>query len=49
VAGPKGRFRSQLCNKIVAAATTADDVSISPVIRQTLFHWGYLHGKNQDE
>lgn len=39
-AGPKGRFRSQLCNKILAANTTADDAAISPVIRQTMLHWG---------
>lgn len=39
-AGPKGRFRSQLCNKILAAGTTYDDRKISPVIRQTLLHWG---------
>jgi hypothetical protein len=39
-AGPKGRFRSQLCNKILAAGTTHDDKAISPVIRQTLLHWG---------
>ena len=58
LAGTKGRFKSQLCNKILqkastittasaaskqsrAALTTAiNDVSISPVVRQTLFHWG---------
>jgi hypothetical protein len=42
VAGPKGRFKSQLCNKILTASTThnANDHSISPVIRQTLWHWG---------
>jgi len=39
-AGAKGRFRSQLCNKILAANTHVDDTSISPVIRQTLLHWG---------
>lgn len=39
-AGPKGRFRSQLCNKILVANTTPDDRKISPVIRQTLLHWG---------
>lgn len=39
-AGPKGRFRSQLCNKILAANAACDDQSISPVIRQTLLHWG---------
>jgi hypothetical protein len=38
--GPKGRFRSQLCNKILAAQTSFDNTSISPVIRQTLLHWG---------
>ena len=35
-AGPKGRFKSQLCNKIIRAETSFDDYSISPVIRQTL-------------
>lgn len=39
-AGVKGRFRSQICNKIIAAGTTAGDARISPVIRQTLLHWG---------
>jgi hypothetical protein len=39
-AGPKGRFRSQLCNKILVANAKPDDRSISPVIRQTLLHWG---------
>jgi hypothetical protein len=40
-AGPKGRFRSQLCNKVIAADTTYDDPKISPVIRQNLLHWGF--------
>lgn len=41
-AGPKGRFRSQLCNKIIGqgAISQINNVSISPVIRQTLLHWG---------
>jgi hypothetical protein len=39
-AGPKGRFRSQLCNKILAASAKCDDKTVSPVIRQTLLHWG---------
>jgi len=39
-AGPKGRFRSQLCNKILKANTSFDNRAISPVIRQTLLHWG---------
>lgn len=40
--GSKGRFRSQLCNKIIATnnATNIDDIKVSPVIRQTLLHWG---------
>ena len=41
VAGPTGRFRNQLINKVLAAGTQFDDPSISPVIRQTLHHWGY--------
>jgi len=40
-AGFKGRFRSQLCNKILAANTKFDDPKISPVIRQNLLHWGF--------
>jgi len=40
--GPKGRFRAQLLNKIIAARTDVDDVKISPVIRQTCQHWGYV-------
>jgi hypothetical protein len=46
-AGPKGRFRSQLCNKIFAkgggsgnSMKSLNDYSVSPVIRQTLLHWG---------
>lgn len=41
-AGPKGRFRSQLCNKIFAAGGMKHvmDTNVSPVIRQTLLHWG---------
>jgi hypothetical protein len=44
VAGPTGRFRTQLCNKILASSSRGadawNDPSISPVIRQTLVHWG---------
>lgn len=40
-AGPKGRFRRQLINKVAAAGARFDDASISPVIRQGLLHWGY--------
>ena len=31
----------QLINKCVKAETTFSDRSISPVIRQSLQHWGY--------
>lgn len=49
IMGPKGRFRVRLCNLIRRAAETrgvplsavVDDPTISPVIRQTLLHWGY--------
>jgi hypothetical protein len=51
VAGSTGRFRTQLCNKILMAGATSSssdgrrmeawkDASVSPVIRQTLHHWG---------
>ena len=41
-AGFKGRFRSQLCNKILLSPkpNAINDFTISPVIRQTLLHWG---------
>lgn len=41
LAGPNGRFRRSLINKIKDAKTTHDDDTISPVIRQTLQQWGY--------
>lgn len=58
IVGPRGRFRVRLCNLIREAAVkrgvplseVIDDPSISPVIRQTLLHWGYrvtLHTFNQ--
>jgi len=41
-AGPKGRWRGQLCGKVRKSASGRyDDASISPVIRQTLLHWAY--------
>jgi hypothetical protein len=42
LAGPKGRFRTRLIGMIKDANTTYDDISISPGIRQTLQHWGYV-------
>ncbi len=41
VAGENGRFRNQLIGRCIKANTTYDDISISPVIRQVLLHWGY--------
>ena len=41
LAGPKGRFRRTLMNKIIKKGTTHDDFTVSPVIRQVLLHWGY--------
>jgi hypothetical protein len=41
LAGPNGRFRRTLMNKIIKNNTTYDDFTISPVIRQVLLHWGY--------
>ena len=50
--GPTGRWKTNLCNKIAASAeagkskgrTLASEIenyAISPMIRQTLQHWGY--------
>jgi hypothetical protein len=43
--GPKGRWRNNLINKVLASNKPLDqavnDPSISPVVRQTLQHWGY--------
>ncbi len=46
--GPKGRWRSNLCGKIIKGCTgrrtletEVENKDISPVIRQVLQHWGY--------
>jgi len=41
LAGPSGRFRASLINKVRRARARATDPSISPRIRQTLWQWGY--------
>jgi hypothetical protein len=41
VAGPRGRFRINLIRRCKRAGKSFDDVSVSPVIRQTLLHWAY--------
>lgn len=40
--GKTGRWRTNLLNKIIAKNATFDDVEVSPVVRQTLQHWGYV-------
>jgi len=39
--GPNGRFKKRLINMIKSKNSSYDDYTISPVIRQTLQHWGY--------
>merc|ERR1719382_1192116 len=39
--GPKGRWKGNLIGKIARAGAGYDDPVISPVVRQTLQHWGY--------
>lgn len=41
-AGPNSRFRRALINLIIKHKTSFDDFSISPKVRQTLQHWGYI-------
>ena len=40
-AGPNGRFRRSLMNKVISSGKSFNDPSVSPVIRQSLQHWGY--------
>merc|ERR1719158_1287501 len=40
-AGEKGRGKNNLISKIIKAGASWDDFSVSPVVRQTLQHWGY--------
>ena len=49
-AGEKGRWKANLAHKVAASGKDVDDPSISPVVRQTLQHWGYkLTSKDLDE
>lgn len=41
VAGGSGRWKTNLIHKVVLANAAYDDASVSPVVRQTLQHWGY--------
>lgn len=40
-AGPNGRWRGNLCGKIILSNASFDDPSVAPVVRQTLLHWAY--------
>ena len=40
-AGVTGRWRNNLISKIAKAGCGWDNLAISPVVRQTLHHWGY--------
>lgn len=44
--GPNSRFRRALINLIIKNKTKYDDFNVSPKIRQTLQHWGYVLTKN---
>lgn len=41
IAGPKGRWKTDLVKKVLLARAAFDDASVSPVVRQTLLHWGF--------
>jgi len=40
-AGEKGRWKGNLIGKVARAGVAFDNKAISPVVRQTLQHWGY--------
>ena len=41
VCGERGRWKMNLIGKVLAKHSTYDDVTVSPVVRQTLQHWAY--------
>jgi len=41
VAGVKGRWKTNLCKKCINSNKRWDDVTVSPVVRQTMLHWAY--------
>jgi len=48
-AGERGRFRNSLITYIKRKNTTFDDYQVSPKIRQSLQHWGYILTKEDFE
>lgn len=47
IAGENGRFRKRLVNMIKKQNKQYNDPTVSPKIRQTLQHWGYMITKNE--
>ena len=45
----RGRWLRNLVGKIYKANAEFDDISVSPVIRQGLQHWGYILTKKEYE
>ena len=45
--GPTGRWRNRLAKMVNDAGTKHNNTTISPVIRQTLQHWGYRLTKKE--
>jgi hypothetical protein len=45
VCGLKGRWKQNLIGKCLAGGRAHDDVSVSPVVRQTLLHWAFELGE----
>ena len=41
VCGDKGRWKQNLIAKCLREGKAHDDVTVSPVVRQTLLHWAY--------
>ena len=39
--GPTGRWKGNLCAKVLAARAAHDDARVAPVVRQTLLHWAF--------
>ena len=40
--GEKGRWKVNLINKCIRYGKKFDDITVSPIIRQTLQHWAYI-------
>ena len=47
--GPKGRWKNNLISKCAKAGCGFDNFGVSPVVRQTLQHWGYVLTKEDFE